>query len=548
MARLGRKEEYTKWKFMRITACYAALFNGEDESRVSGKVPKMKFPGFRAGGAESGEKGWFPADLIAGLSVALVLIPQALAYAELAGLPAPLGLIAAAFPAILAAPFASSPYLQTGPTALTSLLTFGILSAHFASGSSSYIAAAALLALLVGLIRVSLGLLKLGAIAYFMSRPVLQGFTSAAAVLIIVSQLPTALGLTPPVEGLWSGFFYTLLHPQALNPLAISFTLLTLLLVLGAKRLSPLIPGVLIAVTLATLLSFQLNYPGPVVGAFQAGLPLPSLLLPWAELPQLLLGAAVIAVIGFAEPAAIARTYAQASRKRWNPNRELLSQGVANLTSGLFGGFPVGGSFSRSALNKEAGTNSRWSGLITGLTVLAFLPLAFLLAPLPKAVLAAIVIGAVLGLLAPANLLSLWRYARLEATTAYATFLLTLLLAPRVDYAVVIGIGLAVAVHLYREAELGIRQEQQGDSLTLYLSGVLWFGSAQQLEEHYQQLFPLKGVQHLIIDASALGRVDLSGSLLLNELTEDAQRKGIDLQVVGLKEHMQRVLDRVQRP
>lgn len=325
-------------------------------------------------------------DLLAGLSVALVLIPQSLAYAELAGLPAAYGLYAAAFPPIAAAFFASSPFLQTGPTALTALLSFGVLSGSFTPGSLEFVTAATLLALLVGVIRVGLGLVKLGGFAYFLSQPVLRGFTSGAAVLIFLSQVPAALGLPSGERGVLGGAAEALSHPRDWNATAVLLSLLTLLIVLGGRRLSARFPGVLVAALIGIGVSLALGFKGPTVGDAGAALPALSLGLPWRAFPDLLLGAAIIAVVGFAEPASIARTFSSEQLGRWNPNRELVSQGVANLAAGLAGAFPVGGSFSRSSLNKLAGAKTRWSGLITGLSALGFLPFASLLSPLPKAV------------------------------------------------------------------------------------------------------------------------------------------------------------------
>lgn len=487
-------------------------------------------------------------DLLAGLSVALVLVPQSLAYAELAGLPAAYGLLAAAFAPIAAALFASSPFLQTGPTALTALLTLGVLSSSFEVGSPEFVAAAAPLALLVGVIRVGLGLVRLGGLAYFLSQPVLKGFTTGAAVLIFLSQLPTTLGLSAEGRGVLGGAADALSHPGRWNLTAASLMLLTLLIVLGGRRLSVRFPGVLVAVLIGLGVSLVFGFEGPTVGDAGAALPVLSLALPWDALPDLFLGAAIIAVVGFAEPAAIARTFSREQPGRWNPNRELVSQGAANLAAGLVGTFPVGGSFSRSSLNKSAGAKSRWSGLITGLGALAFLPFAGLLAPLPKAVLAAIVIAAVVNLLDLKGLFKLWRYAKLQALTAYATFALTLLLTPRVDYAVLLGIGMAVVAHLYREANLGVGVRREGDTLLLTLSGVLWFGSAHQLEAAFEQLLEAHpDASRLVIDAATLGRVDLSGSLLLAELIGRAKEAGLNVEVRGLEPHMKRVLSRVQK-
>jgi SulP family sulfate permease len=484
-------------------------------------------------------------DLLAGSSVALVLVPQALAYAELAGLNAVVGLIAAGLPLIVAAPMASSPYLQTGPTAMIALLTFGILSSMYPVFTPQYAAAAALLALTVGLIRIGLGLMRFGAVAYFMSQPVMHGFSSAAALLIILSQLPAAVGTQTFLPNPTLGLLETIAHPGRWEPSAVAFTLATLLVVNVSQRISPLLPGVLATVVLGVVVSELIDYQGATVGAVGDLWVQLDLVLPWRDFPHLLLGAVVIAIVGFAEPAAIARTYA--GRQAWDPDRELVSQGAANLVAGALGAFPVGGSFSRSALNHSAGAVTRWSGMVTGVAVLAVLPFVGLLEALPKAVLAGVVIGAVGRLLRLRSLLRLWEFARLQALTAYLTFLLTLALAPRIDVAVVIGIGLAIAAHLYREMDLGIATRQEGDVLVLRLSGVLWFGSTHLLEECLPELFPPPDeVVKLRVDATSLGRVDLSGALVLDSLLSEAERHRLALEVVGLRPHMKRVLDRIR--
>jgi SulP family sulfate permease len=484
-------------------------------------------------------------DLPAGLSVALILIPQSLAYAELAGLPGSVGLTVAALTPLAAALFASSPYLQTGPTALTSLLTLGVLSTLNLPGTSHYVASAALLALLTGLIRAGLGFARLGALSYFMSLPVLRGFTSAAALLIILTQLPAAFGASG--SGGITGAAVLLVQPGTWQLAALGFTLLTIALLQGAKLVSPRLPGALLAVAAGISLSSLFDYQGATVGQIGAALPLLNPDLPWLEVPQLALGAFVIAIVGFAEPASIARQYAHEVRGGWNPNRELISQGLANFVAGLFSGFPVGGSFSRSALNRASGAASRWSGFFTGLAVLAFLPAAGLLRDLPTAVLAAIVIGSVTQLLQLRGLLRLWRYARLQGLIALTTFTVTLLLAPRVDYAVIIGISLAISVHLYREMKLDISSSEEDGRLTIRLAGVLWFGSTHLLEAYWRNHQPLQaGVTELHIDAAALGRIDLSGTLLINELLAEAEEHGRKAAVSGLDARVRSLLGRVR--
>ncbi len=486
-------------------------------------------------------------DALAGLSVAFVLIPQSLAYAELAGLSAFHGLYAAALPPITAAFFASSPYLQTGPTALTAILAYGVLAAHFTVASPEYVGAAALLALLVGVLRTLLGLLKLGSLAYFMSQPVLRGFTSAAAVLILCSQVPTALGVEGTEGGIFAQLFYAATHPAAWHLSAVAFSLVTLLLVLGGRRVSPLFPGVLVAVFVGVGVSSWLGYTAPVVGEVGAPFLQLELALPWHALRDLFVGALVIAGVGFAEPTAIARAYAREENRRWDPNRELISQGVANIASGLVQGFPVGGSFSRSSLGKLAGATSRWSGLATGLVALAFLPFASLISALPRAVLAAVVIAAVFNLLGVRELVRLWRYARFQALTSYATFGLTLLLAPRIDYAVLAGVALAVGLHLWRETQLSVRSSRQEDTLVVEVTGVLFFGSVHQLESALRSLPDVASsdIKEVVVDGAGLGRVDLNGVIALHAWQQEVEGKGTPLRFIHLQPHVLRMMRRL---
>ena len=280
-------------------------------------------------------------DLVAGISVALVLLPQSLAYAEIAGVPPHVGLFAAALPPLLAAPFVSSPYLQTGPVTITSLLTFGALSGLESAGTAPYIELAALLALIVGVTRAILGLLRGGIVAYVMSQPVLTGFTASAAILIVASQVPSMFDANPDTEGVIERALWVLLRPNEWDATAIALSISTVLVVLGARRVHQLFPGVLIAVVVAVIWSNLSNYDGTVVGDLPGGFITLSLDLPYSQTPSLLVAGIVIALVGFAEPASIARTFATADRIPWSANRELLSQGVANIASGISGGFPL---------------------------------------------------------------------------------------------------------------------------------------------------------------------------------------------------------------
>ena len=388
-------------------------------------------------------------DLIAGVSVALLALPQGLAYAEIAGMPAKYGLYAAAIPSILAAIFASSPYLQTGPVALTALLTYGALEGLAQPFSPEFIELAALLALSVGVIRLILGILKLGKIAHLLTDAVITGFTTGAAILIIFSQLPKSLGVDDVKGGVLSAGWKSISNPELWELNAILFSIATIIVIFGGRFLHRLFPGVLIAVVCGIAISKVIGYSGPVVGELSSGFIPFKFSFEWGSLTDLLLPATIIAIVGFAEPAAIARTFAKEGKSSWNPNKEFVSQGVANLASAISNSFPVGGSFGRSSLNKIAGAETPWAGAITGVFVLAVLPLVFLLEELPSAILGATVIGAVIKLIKPIEFFKLVVDETQQGLIATGTLVATLLTAPRIDRGILIGLGLSLIGYFF---------------------------------------------------------------------------------------------------
>jgi SulP family sulfate permease len=486
-------------------------------------------------------------DAVAGLSVAIVLIPQSLAYAEIAGVPAYVGLYAAALPPLAAAFFASSPYLQTGPVAMTALLTFGALKGLGAEpGTQEYVALAALLAIIVGVVRTLVGMARGGFLAYFMSQPVLIGFTSAAALLITSSQFPTAVGVAAPDGKILEKLWWTVTNIPEWDPTAVVLSLVTVALVLGGRRIHRLFPGVFAAVAVGILYSSVTDYKGLIVGDVPAGMPPFSLDLPWGSFPSLLVSGVVIALVGFAEAAAISRTFAAQDRQKWNPNREFVSQGVANLASGLSGGFPVGGSFARSSIDRLAGGKTRWAGAITGIVVLVFLPIAGVLSPLPRAVLGAIVISAVARLIRLSPLWTMWKHSKPQSAVLWTTFASTLLLSPRIEIAIIVGIGLGIIIHLWREIKIGVDSSFDGETLELTPTGVLYFGSAPQLSEGLLELL----AQHpqaksLVFDLGNLGRIDYTGSLVLKSVAEEAVSAGLEVSFENVPPQTRRILDRV---
>lgn len=487
------------------------------------------------------------ADGIAGVSVALVLIPQSMAYAELAGMPPWHGLYAAAAAPVLAAPFVSSRYLQTGPVALTCLLTAGALAGMAPAGSTEYVGLAAVLALVVAVVRLLIGLVRWGGVAWLMSEPVLRGFTLGAAFLIFCSQLPAALGVSAGVGGtVVSRAGSAVAAPGTWVGGAVALSVVTVVLMRGGKRIHALFPGVLVAAALGLGASVAGLPIGATIGDVPSGLPPLKLDLPWSSLGALLVPGVVIALVGFGEAASISRTFAADDRERWDPDREFISQGVANLAAGLWSGFPVGGSFSRSSLARLAGARTRWAGAVTGVVVLAALPVAGLLSPLPRAILGATVVGAVLGLLDPRPLLSIWRTSRPQAAIGVATLVATVAFAPHVEYGVVVGVGLSVVVHLWRETTVHVPVEV--DSLTLRVrpAGVLWFGTAATLEQGVlDALAAHPDAEHLVIDLSGLGRIDFSGALVLARTVKEVREDGVLVILEGAPPQARGLLERV---
>lgn len=489
-------------------------------------------------------------DAVAAASVMLILLPQVLAYSELAGMPPHLGLIAAAFPPIVAAIFASSPYLQTGPTALTALLVFGALQPLATAGTDEYIRLGALLALYVGLARIAMGLLRLGVIAYFLSQPVLTGFSTGAAILICASQVPNLVGIQPSGTGVLARAIDVVTQYSDWSWTSVLLGTATLGVIFGLRKARPSLPSVLIAVALAWLLTKALNLDVGVVGEIPSGLPTLSLDLPFSRSTELVVPALIIALIGFAEPASIARTYAAEKRERWSANQEFVSQGAANVASALSGAFPVGGSFGRSSLNVAAGAQTRWSGFLTGVLVLAVLPFAQVLSSIPSPALAAVVIAAALKLIRVDRIRAMWAWSRPQALSAAATLTATLALDPRIDRAIILGVAISVGVHLWRELHVYVDVEICSKTeLRIVPHGVLWFGSATRLSQQILDTIAYNpDVDHVQISLQGIGRLDMTAATELAELSVDARRTGVTVDFEGIPPHAERLFCTIIQP
>jgi SulP family sulfate permease len=460
-------------------------------------------------------------DVIAGASVAMVLIPQSLAYAELAQLPPYIGLFAAAFPLLVFALLASSPYLQTGPVAVTSLLTIAALPDV---SPAELPAIAALMAFMVGSMRVVFGIARLGHVVRLMSSPVVMGFMSGAAIVIMASQLPKALGVSAPDGGVLWQAAWSLGHPGEWLASAVGLSLVTVVLFIGGRRISPLFPGVLFAVIIGIVYSQASGYSGATIDEIPEGLPPISFDLPWDQIPTLLLGAIIIALVGFAEPASIARTFASETGERWDANQEMIASGAANFVAAFSGGYPVGGSFSRSSINRLAGAKTRWSGGITGLIVIAFLPFASVLEPLPTAVLGAIVLAAASSLVKPVKLACLWQRTKTQALLAWATAGAVLLFTPRVERAVILGVVLSFVLHVSRRFTMHHVYDDDG-GVTVQPIGMIWMANDARFE---------KGLRDAA-QASAKGvTVDFARTPFLNDAAIDAMNSvGAELNSAG---------------
>lgn len=484
-------------------------------------------------------------DLLAALSVALVLVPQSLAYATIAGLDPVYGLYAAVAAPLAGALVGSSPYLQTGPVAVTSLLTFGALAPLAEPRTVQFASLAAVLALVVGVVRVGLGMIGAGPIAYLMSQPVVVSFTTAGALLIISTQVPGLLGVDVDADNPLLGVALALARPGAWSPTDIALGLLAIGLLLGGRRLWSFFPGALVAVVATTVWSRLTGYDGAVVGEVVVQLNGPAG-VSFTDVLSLLVPGLVIAVVGFAEPASIARKYAAMDRQPWNSNREFVGQGLANLAAGAAGSFPVGGSFSRSALNRLSGARTRWSGALTGALVLLVLPFVEGLATLPIAVLSGLVIASAISLVDLRAPLRYWRWSKPQLAVGLVTAVATLAFAPRVERGVILGVAAALAVHLWREMHVAVPAEVDDGELHLHPSGVLYFGSAPAMETALNQhISDHPDVERVVLHLGAVGRLDLTGALMLRDIREETEAGGRTLEIRGARAHAAKLLDRV---
>lgn len=631
------------------------------------------------------------ADILAGITVALVLIPQSMAYAQLAGLPPYYGLYAALIPPTVAALFGSSRQLATGPVAVVSLMSAAALAPLASEGGDVFIAYAVLLGFLVGAVQFVLGVLRLGVLVNFLSHPVVMGFTNAAAIIIATSQLGKLLGVSVDRAGLhYETVWNTLVaavHEAYMPTLAMAG--LALLIMLGLKRYLPKLPNVLFAVGLTTVLAWYLGYEqkviihsryitnpelrlllaeyqqlnerkstldkqlqqaesdyqstiaqfgadhtqaitalhikdliieqlkfqqrehltiarelrslhfiqstakgeaqfilrdqaeradarekptwriyqlnddgtllfrtgGAVVGAVPQGLPVMKIpAFNWEVMLQLLASAIIIALIGFMEAIAIAKSMATRTRQHLDVNQELIGQGTANMVGSFFQSYAVAGSFSRSAVNLGAGAITGFSSVVTSLVVvITLLWLTPLLYHLPQATLAAVIMLAVISLIRIEPIIRAWKAHKHDGIVAVITFVLTLLLAPHLELGILIGLGLSLGLYLYRtmQPRIAILSKHQDGTFrdarvyklatcdeigVIRIDGSLYFANSSYVEDKIREKVARKPrLKFLIIDAEGINQIDATAEEVICNSFNQLQEMGIELYFARMK-------------
>ncbi|MEW6067443.1 MAG: SulP family inorganic anion transporter [Nitrospirota bacterium] len=644
----------------------------------------------------------FKADAIAGLTVALVLIPQSMAYAQLAGLPAYYGLYASFLPPMIAALFGSSRQLATGPVAVVSLMTAASLSPLATAGSESFIVYAILLALIVGAFQFLLGVLRLGLVVNFLSHPVVNGFTNGAAIIIATSQLSKMFGVY--VDEAEHHYETIIRVVQA----AIHYThWTTLIMGIGAfaimfvlKKINPRIPNVLVAVTITTVISWAIGFEnnikiditkiespkttelianfnktldeisivakertnntlrmeeaknnhneiellnikrdeeilnvkmeelklkgaalreemrnlffagvkmsdgsmkfflrgetpenvnsdgniwrlkvgnkpikedsiqmtggGAVVGVVPKGLP--SFTVPPIDLKlilQLLPYAIIISLLGFMEAISIAKALAGKTGQRLDPNQELIGQGLANMLGSVSKGYPVSGSFSRSAVNFQSGALTGFSSAFTSIAVLIMLLfLTPLLYHLPQSVLAAVIMMAVIGLINVSGFIHAYKAQKYDGIISIISFIATLAFAPHLDKGIMIGVVLSISIFLYKsmKPKISLLARHKDESLrclethglqecehiaVVQFEGTLFFANSSYLEDSIRSIIERKkNLKHIILVANGINEMDASGEETLSLLVDRVRSAGIDISFSGVNESVMKVMKR----
>ena len=512
-------------------------------------------------------------DLVAALIVTIMLIPQSLAYALLAGLPPEVGLYASVAPLLLYAVLGSSKVLAVGPVAVVSLMTAAAVAEHAAPGTYAYWQVAITLAFLSGVILLIMGLLRLGFLANFLSHPVISGFISASGLLIALSQIKTLMGVKAEGHNFLELLMSLLSQASNLHLLTLAVGVATTAFLFWVRKgLKPLLissglqpkladvlakAGPVLAIALTTLLAWSLNWQGQgmkLVGTVPQGLPpMTAPLWDLALWQELLVPALLISVVGFVESVSVGQTLAAKRRQRIEPDQELVALGASNLSAAFTGGFPVTGGFARSVVNFDAGAVTPAAGVYTAVGItLASLFLTPALYFLPKATLAATIIVAVLSLVDLSILKSTWRFSKLDFIAVVTTLLATLLVG--VESGLVLGVSVSLALFLFRAsrphiATVGLvpgtehfRNVLRHKVLVspklvcLRVDASMFFANARGVEDRINaEVAARPELEHVLLQCSAVNDIDASALESLESIASRLKDSGIALHFSEIK-------------
>lgn len=514
-------------------------------------------------------------DVIAGLVVTIMLVPQSMAYAQLAGLPPQVGLYASILPLIIYGLLGTSRTLSVGPVAIVSLLVISGLRPLAEPGSPQYLQLALTLALLVGIIRIGMGLVRLGFLVNFLSQPTLSGYTSAAALIIGFSQLKHLLGLSMPnIEQFFNLLLYAGQHLGETNPVTLLIGLTSIGVLLGFNYLvdpwlkqtsllaswrMPLVKSApLVVILLGTIVTWGAGLDHQagvkVVGVVPAGLP--TLTWPLFDLAvwrALLPTALIISLVGYMESISVAKSLASRRRQKVDANQELVALGAANLGAAFTGGYPVNGGFSRSVVNFNAGANTGLASIITaGLIAVTVMLLTPLFYDLPQAVLAAIIMVSVFSLINVAALKHVWRYNKADALALLITFATVLLL--RVETGIIVGVISTILLFLWRTSRPHVAVVGRLDQSETYrnilrhpvktcphvvamrVDESLYFANTKFLEDTVLRLVAEQPeVKHLVLIGIAINFIDASALETLEALIEELRSGGVEFYLTDIK-------------
>jgi SulP family sulfate permease len=509
----------------------------------------------------------FRSDALSGVTVAVVLVPQAMAYAMLAGMLPVYGLYAAAVTPLVGALWGSLRQLATGPIAIMSLLVLTTLTPLAEPGSKQFIELAFLLSFLVGIFYIVIGLLRFGLVMFFISHSAVKGFTSAAAIIIIATQLPHFLGLSVTRH---EYIFPRLIEiAKGLPDLHIMTTVVGLSalgIIFGIQKFRKNFPAGLIAligVTIAIVV-FELHLKGvAIIGTIPEGLPHPIIpTLDFKTISSLLGPAVVIALVSFAETYSVGKAISSQTRQKVDVDQEFIGQGLANLAGSFFQCYPVSGSFSRTALNFATGAKTGISSVISSLSVvLALLFLTPLFTYIPKAALAALIISAVLMLFHPKEVLELWKMNPHDGIVAVTVFVLALLTKP--DYALLIGVIISLMFFLWKTMHPRIVRVTKDPELNMFINAdvyekpscpqilqlrsdnAIYFANAEYTIEHLLSRLDEQStlIKFLLLDFQAVGFIDITGIDELRVLHDEVKARNVRIAFMSVHLPVQQVFE-----